>query len=152
MIDDTGNNLGVLKTPEALRLAREKSLDLIEVSPLAKPPVARIMSFDKYRYEQTKKLKKQKAKQRGQELKYTKISIREAKGDLERKAKRIDGFLSDGNQVEILIWLRGREKANKDFAKAKLAEFLTLLNPDHRVIMAPKYSGRGFVVQVTKKS
>jgi translation initiation factor IF-3 len=152
VIDDTGNNLGVLKTPEALKLAQEKGLDLIEVSPQAKPPVARIMSFDKYRYEQTKKLKKQKAKQRGQEMKYIKISIREAKGDLERKAKKIDEFLDDGNQVEILIWLRGREKANKDFAKTKLTEFLTVLNPDHRVIMAPKYSGRGFVVQVTKKS
>jgi translation initiation factor IF-3 len=151
VIDDTGSNLGVLKTSAALERAKEMGLDLIEVSPAANPPVARIMSYDKFRYEETKKLKKQKAKQKGQELKQVKISIREAKNDLERKANRVNEFLEGGNQVEIMLWLRGREKANKDFARNKLTEFLTTIDPDHKVIMHPKYSGRGFIVQVAKK-
>jgi len=151
IIDDTGSNLGVLKTAEAQALAREKGLDLIEVSPAAKPPVARIISFDKFRYEQAKKLKKQKAKQKSQELKQVKISIREAQNDLRRKAGRVNKFLAEGNQVEIMMWLRGREKANKNFARGKLEEFLQIIDPEHKIIMAPKYSGRGFIVQVAKK-
>jgi translation initiation factor IF-3 len=151
VIDETGNNLGPTAREEALRLAREKELDLIEVSSAAKPPVARIMSFDKFRYEQEKKLKKQKAKQRGQEMKQVQVSIREAKNDLERKARRVDEFLDEGNQVEIVLRLRGREKANRNFARERLQVFVEMIDPNHKVILTPKFGGRGLFTQVTKK-
>jgi translation initiation factor IF-3 len=151
VIDEEGKSLGAMKKDEALALAKEKGLDLIEIAPMAKPPVARIMSFDKFRYQQEKKLKKQRAQQRGQEMKQVQISIKEASHDLEIKSERVNKFLSEGNQVEIVMVLRGREKANKDFAREKLANFIKMIDPEHRVIMEPKVGGRGINMQIVKK-
>lgn len=151
IIDETGANLGVLPLQEALKMAKDKGIDLIEISPNAKPPVMKLMSFDKYRYQEEKKLKKQKAQQKTTELKQVRISGRAAKHDLEIKAQKVNEFLEEGNPVEIHLLLRGREKANKDWAKQKLVEFLQIINPEHKIIMEIRYGGRGFIVQVTKK-
>lgn len=151
VVDENGHSLGVLPLTKALEEARSRGLDLIEVSPMAKPPVARIMSFDKHRYEEEKKLKKQKAKQRGQGMKQVQISVREAKHDLERKARLANEFLGEGNQVEIFLFLRGREKANKDFARGKIMEFQKMIMPDHKVLSAAQFTGRGFSMIVAKK-
>lgn len=123
---------------------------MIEISPNAKPPVARIMSFDKFRYQQEKKLKKQRAQQRGQDMKQIQIGVGTAMHDLQIKLNKINEFFAEGNQVEIMMVLRGREKANKDWARKKLEEFLKMI-PDHKVLMAPRAGGRGFVAQVAKK-
>ena len=85
-----------------------------------------------------------------EELKQVRVSARAATHDLEVKAKKVNGFLEKGSRVEIMMLLRGREKANKDWARAKLEEFLGLLLPDHKVASPPRYTGRGFVVQVSK--
>lgn len=151
VIDEAGANLGVLLLSKALELAKEKGLDLIEIAPTAKPPVAKIMSFDKYRYQEEKKLKKQRAQQKTQELKQVRISGRAASHDLEIKANKVNEFLKEGNVVEIHLMLRGREKAHKNWAKEKLMEFLKIIDPEHKIIMEPRYSGRGFNVQVVKK-
>lgn len=151
IIDEEGRGLGKMTRDAALSLAKEKSLDLILIVPTAKPPVARVMSFDKYRYQLEKKLKKQRGRQKGQEMKQVQISIREALHDLQMKADRVNQFLAEGHVVEILLTLRGREKANKDFAKEKLANFLKMINPDHKVMMEPKFGGRGIGMQVVKK-
>ena len=151
MIDENGRSLGKMELKAALGLAREKGLDLIEVSAQAKPPVARIMSYDKYRYQEGKKEKKRRSEQRGQGMKQVQISIREAKNDLERKAKMANEFMGEKNQVEIFLSLRGREKANKDFAREKLNEFLKMIDPEHRVTAPPQFTGRGFSVQVIKR-
>lgn len=150
VLDEKGSNLGTMNTDAALSLAKEKGLDLIEVSPSAKPPVARIMSFDKFRYQQEKKEKQQKGKQKGGELKQIQISIGEAKHDLERKAQKVNEFLEEGNRVEIMMVLRGREKGNKDWALGKLKEFLKIITPEHQVIMAPRFTGRGFAAQISQ--
>ena len=139
-----------MSTDAALNLAKERGLDLIEVSSSAKPPVARIMSFDKFRYQQEKKEKQQKGKQKGGELKQIQISIGEAKHDLERKAQKVNEFLEAGHLVEIQLVLRGREKANKDWARKKLEDFLKIITPEHKIIMTPRYLGKGFNVQVAK--
>lgn len=151
VIDEEGKSIGKIKKDDALKLAQEKGLDLIEIAPMAKPPVARIMSFDKFRYQQEKKFKKQRAQQKGQEMKQVQVSIKEAVHDLQVKADRVNKFLSEGNQVEIVMVLRGREKANKDFAREKLANFIKMIDPEHKVIMAPKVGGRGINMQVVKK-
>lgn len=150
MVDDKNQNLGVLARDQALSLAQEKGLDLIEVSPLAKPPVARIMDFGKWRYEQEKKLKKQQASQRGKEMKQVQISLREARHDLEMKAKRSDEFLKNGHRVEILLTLRGREKGMKDWAREKLGEFLKMLAA-HKITAEPKPGQRGILVQIVRQ-
>jgi len=133
----------------ALKLAEEQNLDLIEVSPLAKPPVARIFSFDKYRYQQEKKLRKQKAGQKD-EIKQVQISIRSARHDLEIKADKVNQFLARGYQVVIVVRLRGREKANKGFARQKLNDFLKIISA-HKVVYEPKVGGYGIVTQIQKK-
>lgn len=151
VIDEEGKPLGKMKTTDALKLSLEKKLDLIEIAPNAKPPVARIMSYDKFRYQQEKKLKKQKAQQKSQELKQVQISPKEAIHDLEMKAGRVNKFMEEGDQVEIMMVLRGREKGNKDFAREKLTAFVKMINPEHKVISSAKDGGRGIYMQVTKK-
>lgn len=151
VIDEEGTSLGKLAKEEAFKIAKEKGLDLIEIAPMAKPPVARIMSFDKFRYQQEKKFKKQRAQQKGQEMKQVQISIKEALHDLQMKAERVNKFLSEGNQVEIVMVLRGREKANKDFAREKLANFIKMIDPEHKVIMEPRVGGRGIGMHIVKK-
>ena len=147
MIDEEGKSLGTLKKDAAVQLAQTKNLDLIEISPFAKPPVARIMSFDKYRYQQEKKLKKQKAAQKNQEMKQVQISGRIAANDLHVKARKANEFLTEGRPLNIVLTLRGREKGNQQWAHKKLQEFLATINP-HRVISPPKFMGRGIHIQI----
>ncbi len=151
VVSEAGENLGVLPTSEALKLAKEQGLDLIEIAPHAAPPVARIMSFDKFRYSQEKEAKRKNREQKGRDMKQIRITPRAAKNDLETKAKRARAFLDDGHRVEVSIFLRGREKANMGFAKQKLQEFLTMLGAAYVTVAEPKNSGRGFTTQVVKK-
>ncbi len=150
VISDTGENLGVMGRDAALALAKEKGLDLIEISSKAKPPVARIISFDKYRYEEKKKAKKQREGERRGDFKQIQIGVKTAKNDLEIKAKKLNEFLSLGCQVEVMLVLRGREKALKNFALERLNHFLTLIEPGHKIILAPRFVGKGFITQIVK--
>jgi len=150
VIDENSENLGILPLSEALKLAKEKGTDLIEIGPTAKPPVAKIMNFDKYRYLEEKKLKKKKSQQKIQELKQVRISARAAEHDLQIKAKKVNEFLNEGNMVEIMLVMRGREKANRNWALQKLESFLKTIDPEHKIILQPKYGFKGFIVQVIK--
>ncbi len=153
VIDAEGKNLGVLSRVEAMALVPPDSgLDLIEISPNAKPPVARIMSFDKYRYEQEKLEKKQRQSQKQGDLKVVQISARAAQNDLQIKLGKLEEFINEGHQVEVVMRLRGREKANKDWAKNKLEEFLKMITVPFKVISPPKYGGNGFAAQIAKKT
>lgn len=150
VIDESGQNIGLLSKKEALNLAQKKNLDLIEVSPLSKPPVARIISFDKYRYQQEKKLKKQRTSQKINTWKRIQISARAAKNDLEIKAKKANQFLDEGHPLEIVLVLHGREKYNRDWAMGKLKEFLLFIYPQHKILTPPKFFGRGIIMQIVK--
>ncbi len=147
VLDEDGANLGILKFEDALARADAKNLDLIEISPLAKPPVARIMNFDKYRYEESKRQKKERIAKKNIEIKQIQISGRIAANDLQVKAKRLNGFMADGHPINIVLTLRGREKGNQPFAHEKLQAFLKTISP-HRVISPPKFMGRGIQVQI----
>lgn len=151
VIGAQGENLGVMPRDQALKAAQDQGLDLIEVAPLAKPPVCRIMSFDKYRYEAAKKEREERAKQKNLAPKQIQISVREAKHDLELKAKKIDGFFAEGHPVVIVMTLRGREKGNREFAKEKIGEFLKLIAAPYQVITELRPGGRGLVMQITKR-
>ena len=151
MIDEKEGNLGVMAREAALRLAEEKGLDLIEIAPNGKPPVAKIISFDKFRYQKEKELKKQRAGQKVSELKQIRISARAAQNDLEIKAKKVDEFLEDGNKVGINLFLKGREKYNRNWANQKLDEFLKRISVEYKVIADVKFGGKGLMIQIVKK-
>lgn len=151
VVDDAGQNLGVMSRDQALAAARERGVDLVEIAAVAKPPVAKLISFDKFRYQKEKEEKKQKAAQKSSELKQIRITPRAADNDLQVKLKKTEEFLAEGHKVEIGIFLRGREKGNKDWALEKLKKFLSLIKTPHLVTMSPRLGGRGFVTQVSKK-
>jgi len=152
VIDDSGAHLGVMPKEAALNLAKEKGLDLIEITPTAQPPIAQIISFDKFRYQKEKEFKKQRLiqKKTAFELKQVRISPRAGKHDLEIKAGLAEKFLETGHKVEILLLLRGREKGNKEWGLLKLQEFLKIIKIPNKITMAPRFIGRGFVVQIIK--
>jgi translation initiation factor IF-3 len=137
---------------EALQSAREQGLDLIEIAPNAKPPVARIISFDKYRYEKEKAEKKERQGQKGGSIKQVQISVRAAHNDLLVKSKRTDEFLSDNHPVEIRLRLRGREKAHPDFAREKLKKFLTMITIEHKAISDIRSTGNGLGITIINAS
>ena len=152
MIDDQDQNLGVMKTADAIRLAQEKGLDLIEIAATAKPPVARIISFDKFRYQREKEEKKQRHAQKVKEMKHVRITPRAALNDLQIKAKKADEFLSEGYRVQINLFLRGREKGNKEWGLKKLDEFIQMIKTPHEITMEAKPGMRGgFATQIAKK-
>jgi len=141
-----------MKREEALALAKpELGIDLIEIAPNAKPPIARLTSFDKYRYEKEKQEKKERLAQKAGGLKQIQISARAAKNDLMIKVRQLEKFLADGYAVEVHMRLRGREKYNKDWARQKLNEFMKLIAVEYKIVSEPKFGGRGMFMQITKK-
>ncbi|MEK7603998.1 MAG: translation initiation factor IF-3 [Patescibacteria group bacterium] len=125
VIDEKGNQLGTLSIQEALQLAREKNLDLVEVSPQVQPPIAKIMDYGKYMYRKEKQEKKIKPK--AQERKTVRVGFKTGAHDMDFKAKQISDFLNDGHIVKVELTLRGREKALAHMGKQKLEQFLTKL-------------------------
>ncbi|MCL5016454.1 MAG: translation initiation factor IF-3 [Patescibacteria group bacterium] len=151
MVSETGENLGVMSRDEALKEAKERNLDLILIASQANPPVAKIQSYDKFRYQREVELKKQKQTQKVLALKQVQISLREAKNDLQNKAGRVEEFLEKGHRVEIQMTMRGREKGLKEWAKKKMEEFLTLLTIPVRREGEIKQGGRGMLLQIEKE-
>jgi len=147
VIGATGENIGVLPREKALALAQEEGLDLILINESAKPPVAKIIDFDKFRYEREKELKRQ-YRQRQLESKQIQIGAKTAQHDLQVRLKKLEEFLTKGHRVEIQMVLRGRERANRDWARAKLQEFLNKITISHRITRDIKPGGRGLTVQI----
>lgn len=149
VIGADGENLGVMKRADALALAGpETGLDLIEITPNAVPPVARLMSYDKFRYEEAKREKKERAASKSAELKHVQITVRAAQNDLLIKVKQVEKFFKEGHPIEVNLRLRGREKRNKDWAMQKLEEFLKMLPMEYKRMGPVKYSMNGPGVQI----
>ncbi len=137
---------------KALALARpEDNLDLIEISPNANPPVARLMSYDKFRYEESKREKKERIAQKVGGLKKVQISARAAQNDLQIKMKQLEKFLGEGYQVEINMRLRGREKGMKDWAREKLDAFTKAIPVEYKRLSEPRFGGYGMTILIAKK-
>ena len=117
VISDDGKQLGEMATVEALALAREQMLDLVEVSPKAVPPVCRIMDYGKHIYQQSKQLRIAKARQKKIETKGVRLGLKTDTHDLEFKRVQLEKFLKHGDKVKIEVILRGREKAHQDLAR-----------------------------------
>ena len=112
LIDDEGEQKGIVPTIEALKLAKERDLDLVEVSPNANPPVCKILDYGKYRFEQEKKLRESKKNQKVLKLKEIRMQPKIGPGDLDTKAKHVQEFLDEGDKVKVTIRFRGRELAH----------------------------------------
>jgi len=151
VVDETGKNLGIMPREAALKLAESRGLDLIEIASTSQPPVAKIISFDKFRYQKEKELKKQKSTQKTAELKQVRLSSRAAKNDLGIKAKKTEEFLNKGHKVEIMLRLKGREKYNRDWARYKLEEFLKMITVEYKITLEPRFVGQGLIMQMSKK-
>jgi translation initiation factor IF-3 len=117
VIDDTGQQLGIMPPPQALALARAKGLDLVEISPTAMPPVCRIMDFGKYQYEQQKRARAAKKHQKVIEVKEIKFRPKVDEHDYQFKKKHIERFLADGDKVKATIFFRGRENAHPEIGR-----------------------------------
>jgi translation initiation factor IF-3 len=126
LIDEAEKQLGVLSLEESLRIAREKGLDLIQVTEKVEPPVCRIMDFGKYLYRQQKKEKGAKH-HHGGEVKGIRLTFRISDHDMEIRARQAEKFLKEGDSVKIDLVLRGREKALQNFARQKLDKFMEIL-------------------------
>ena len=124
LIGENGEQIGITETSEAIRMAKDLDLDLIEISPNAKPPVCKIMSWGKFQYLQTKKENDNKKKQKKTEVKGVRIRPATGENDLNFKRSQTEKFLKKGNKVKIQIVLRGREKAFSDLAKQTLRDFV----------------------------
>lgn len=136
---------------KALLLTRpEEGLDLIEIVPSAKPPVVRLMNYDKYRYEREKAEKKERRALKTASVKRVQISVRAAENDLKIKLHQLEKFLEEGHPVEVYMRLRGREKYNKERANQKLQDFLKMIGTEYKMTSAPKFAG-GLSVHIAKK-
>jgi len=151
IIDEKEGNLGIMPLEAALKLAQEKELDLIEIVPTGKPPIAKIINFDKFRYQKEKELKKQKVAQKISEMKQIQISARAAKNDLETQIRKMEKFLENGHKIQIILVLKGREKYNRQWAFQKLDEFLKMISIEYNTTMEPRFAGRGLLMQIAKK-
>lgn len=142
MIDEQGQVRGKVATSEALALAREAGLDLIEVSPNATPPVVKILDFGKYRYEQTKAAAKAKRKHKEATVKEVRLGFKIDDHDFEVKAKRAEKFLSQGDKVKAAVLFRGREIVHSDLGKALLERFVDRLSGAAKIEQVPIRQGR----------
>ena len=122
LIDDEGNQKGIVPTLEALKMAKERDLDLVEVSPNANPPVCKILDFGKYRFEQEKKLRDSKKNKKVLKLKEIRMQPKIGSGDLDTKAKHVQEFLNEGDKVKVTIRFRGRELAHTELGFDVLKE------------------------------
>lgn len=151
VIGPEGESFGVLPIKEALEKALEYGLDLIEISPNANPPVAKIMDYGKFQYTESKKQKAAKAKVKNTETKSIQIKIATSDNDLNIKAKKASEWLAEGHRVKIDLFLTGRSKyMNIDFLKVRLDRVLKLLTQEFKVAEAVKKGPKGLTVVVEK--
>jgi translation initiation factor IF-3 len=123
VVDEEGAQLGVMPTPRALEMAQERGLDLVEVAPMASPPVVKFLDFGQYKYELTKREKEAKRKQRSVTFKEVRLSPKIGGGDFDTKVHRAIEFLEDGDRIKVTVRFRGRELTHPELGRALIARF-----------------------------
>ncbi len=152
VVTDGGENLGVLKLSDALEKAREMELDLIEISPTAQPPVAKIMDYGKYLYQEQKKAQAAGKKTQTSETKSIQLGISTSEHDLKMKAKKADSFLKNGHRIKIEITLRGRAKyLDPNFIKERMGRLLQFITEKYRIADGHKKSPRGLAMIIERE-
>jgi len=148
VVDEEGEQLGVMPTPRALEMAQERGYDLVEVAPMASPPVARFLDFGQYKYELTKREKEAKRKQRSVTFKEVRLKPKIGIGDFDTKVRRAIEFLEDGDRIKVAVQFRGRELTHPEIGRALLEKFSDKIK-DHGVIeRAPLLEGKSMHITV----
>jgi translation initiation factor IF-3 len=142
VIDADGKQLGVLPRQEALRLAEDRALDLVEVAPNADPPVAKLMDYGKYQYERAKREREAKKSRKEIEVKEVRLRPKTDEHDIAFKVRQARSFLASGAKVKIRMRFRGREIYNLDVAKAQFDHFAEELTDIGTIEQSPRFEGR----------
>ena len=151
VIGEDGAQLGVMQTADAMKLAQEAELDLVKIAPGAKPPVCKIIDYGKYKYEQTRKEKEAKKKQKTVEIKEVRLSPNIDTNDLNTKVNNAKKFISKGNKVKVTLRFRGREMAHVQQSKHILDDFAKQLEDVATVEKAAKLEGRNMSMVLAEK-
>lgn len=149
LIGAEGQRIGVTSLREALDVAAEAGLDLVEVNPVSDPPVCRLMDYGKYRYEQTKRERAARKRQRSVEIKEVRLRPKIGDHDLKVKVRAARRFLNDGDRVKVTLRFRGRERTHTDIAHDLLNQFASMLEDVAVVEQPPKYAGRDMSMLLT---
>ncbi|HET7302308.1 MAG TPA: translation initiation factor IF-3 [Candidatus Saccharimonadales bacterium] len=149
VIGSDGRQLGILSRNEALQIAEQEGLDLVEISPDAKPPVAKIVDWGKFNYQRTKQLQKNKRNAKALEVKQMRFGLKISDHDLGVKMKKVTSFLEAGNKVKITIFYRGRELAHKDVGFKLADKVIASFGEDIVVEQTPQFAGKqlNFVIR-----
>ena len=151
LISSTGEQLGIVSTRQAMSMAEEEDIDLVEISPNATPPVCKLMDFGKFKYEQSKKRDEAKKKQKQVQIKEIKFRPGTDDGDYNIKMRNIQRFLADGDKVKITLRFRGREMAHQQLGAQLLKRVQEDLIEVGAVEQFPKMEGRQMVMMVAPK-
>ena len=151
LVSESGEQLGIMSSREALKLAREADLDLVKIEPNAKPPVCKIIDYGKYRYELARKEKEAKKKQKTMEVKEVRLSPNIDTNDLNTKANQARKFITKGDKVKVTLRFRGREMAHVNYSKQILDSFYERLEDIAVVDKNPKMEGRSMVMFLSQK-
>ena len=152
VIDPEGKQLGILAVKEAIRIAEERGLDLVEVAPNSQPPVCRIMNYGKYKYQQSKRTQEARKHQTVIHIKEVKVRPRTEEHDFQFKLRHVKRFLDEGNKVKISILFRGREIAHPEFGKEMLNRFIEEAKDIMVIEQFPRLEGRNMVMIMAPKS
>ncbi len=150
LIDEKGENRGVVPIEEALKLAREYGLDLIEITSKVVPPVCKIMDYGKFQYAEEKSTRKQRLKQKKDDVKNIRIGFMFGAHDLEIRVQKIEEFLNDNYKIKIEMPLRGRENKFGDLARKKFESFLKMIKTPYKTAQDVKKMPHGLVAVITK--
>jgi translation initiation factor IF-3 len=142
VVDEEGNQMGVLATPEALRLAQERGYDLVEVAPMASPPVTRLLDYGQFKYEQARREKEARRHQRSVEFKEIRLKVKIGKGDFDTKVRRSIQFLEDGDRVKVTVQFRGREVSHAYLGRDLLLRFAEQVGEHAQVERQPLLEGK----------
>ncbi len=152
VINSDGKQLGVLPIEEALRLAQEEGLDLVEVAPNEKPPVCKIMDYGKFRYQQSKRSQEAKKKQKLIQVKEMKMRPKTEEHDYQFKVKHVRRFLEEGNKVKVTIMFRGREMDHTELGRKMLERIASDIEDISTMEQSPRQEGRNMTMVLTPKS
>lgn len=151
LVSESGEQLGIMSSREALKLAREADLDLVKIAPNAKPPVCKIIDYGKYRYELARKEKEAKKKQKTMEVKEVRLSPNIDTNDLNTKANQARKFITKGDKVKVTLRFRGREMAHVNYSKQILDSFYKKLEDIAVIDKNAKMEGRSMVMFLSQK-
>jgi translation initiation factor IF-3 len=141
-VGENGEQLGIVSSNEANRIAEERSLDLVLISPNAEPPVCKVMDYGKFKFEQNKRIREQRKAQKVVEVKEVQLSMTIEMHDMQTKARHANKFLQEGDKVKVTIRMRGRQQARPEMGIGVMRQFFELINANGTIDKEPEILGR----------